>query len=256
MKKILFALIVSLLSACGGKPVDKKGLDLVTYMVFDDVDIALDGGDSLVSKSDYLSIFKINQEISAKKYEASFEINEVTANLQFKGKRLLINGQIQSIETGLTGGPILVLLGSSQFLGIRAEMEKSELERVSRERKGDFVSLICKGAGKSMMASLDDCVYRSSYLFPAIRDYAREAIRGKVNPPSKLAQSIALFYVIAPKFDDGSACLSSTRSSKIAKKCEKEFEAMVKEDPMTKEEKDRLNVKYQSLVDAMDSAKK
>lgn len=99
-------------------------------------------------------------QISAMSLYKAYDENEVAADEQYKGKRLLISGTVTSIDKDFLDNIVLVLKGPNQFMGTHATLEKSEKSGASSLHKGDSVTLACTCKGRIVGSpSLGDCAF-------------------------------------------------------------------------------------------------
>lgn len=100
-------------------------------------------------------------EVTADQLLNAYKNNEVAANQQFKGKKLLVSATIDSIQAGLGDEPYLSLRagGEMEFNRPQAHLADSEQSKAATLNKGQKVKLLCVGnseiAGSPMLA---DCV--------------------------------------------------------------------------------------------------
>lgn len=100
-------------------------------------------------------------EVTADQLLNAYKNNEVAANQQFKGKKLLVSATIDSIQAGLGDEPYLSLRagGEMEFNRPQAHLADSEQSKAAALNKGQKVKLLCIGnseiAGSPMLA---DCV--------------------------------------------------------------------------------------------------
>lgn len=99
------------------------------------------------------------KSVSGLKLAQDYEKNEVKADADYKGKWLIVNGTVASIDKTL-GESHLTLQGFNPFLPTTAFFKgsKDELnQKLASVNKGQKVLLLCKGAGKTMTPTLRDC---------------------------------------------------------------------------------------------------
>lgn len=94
-------------------------------------------------------------EITARQLYRDYEANEVAADVLYKGKRLLITGEVATIQTDLMDEPQVLLKAGS--------VEQVMISGLSREAagalgKGEAVSAVCTGNGMILGAPVTrDC---------------------------------------------------------------------------------------------------
>lgn len=104
---------------------------------------------------------KTNIQVSALKYYADYQQNEVSADQKYKGNTLLLQGMVFGINKDYSDQVYLSILGSNNYYGIdriHANLLPTELQTASKLVKGDIVQLICTGGTMIMgFPILDDC---------------------------------------------------------------------------------------------------
>lgn len=94
----------------------------------------------------------------------AYEANEVSADEQYKGKKLLVTGTVASIDKGgITGEAILLKLTTpNQFLSVTASMEDEEKPKTMKLAKGDAVKVLCTGGAMKVIGfiQISDCTLR------------------------------------------------------------------------------------------------
>jgi hypothetical protein len=96
--------------------------------------------------------------VTAARLFADYDSNEVSADDKYKGKHLLVTGQIRSIDKDFLGKIVLDLSDGRSFNGVRARMIPSEKNLVSGLSKGQVIVVSCVGAGMTVRSPiLNDC---------------------------------------------------------------------------------------------------
>src|SRR5690606_1693604 len=72
----------------------------------------------------------------------AYHANEVAADSEYKGKKLLVTGTVASVDKGLFGGLILRLATANQFMSTMCRMQKSETELLASLSKGERVRVL------------------------------------------------------------------------------------------------------------------
>jgi hypothetical protein len=91
----------------------------------------------------------------------AYQGNEVSADDRFKGKKLLVTGEVESIEKGPFGGIVIRLLSPNEFIPVDASLEDSEKATAAKLNKGDAIKLLCVGKGMVVgRPQVDDCTVR------------------------------------------------------------------------------------------------
>jgi hypothetical protein len=98
--------------------------------------------------------------VTAPQLYRDYHRNEVSADTKYKGKTLAVTGRVTGISKDFAGGVYLTLdNGESEFLGIHAELQPSEVDKASTLSKGRTVTVVCEG-GEMVIGTpiLKDCV--------------------------------------------------------------------------------------------------
>lgn len=92
-------------------------------------------------------------QYTAAELARAYEENAVAADAKFKGKRFQVSGTVAEISTDLFGDPAVTLKGGvNQFLEPTFGFDKSQLDAIAKLRKGQKISLACKGMGDVIKA--------------------------------------------------------------------------------------------------------
>ncbi len=86
------------------------------------------------------------ETITAAELDKVYQENEVNADSRFKGKLLLVSGTVGDISKDFTDDMILTLKGEN-LIGVRAYVSDADKAAVANVKKGQSVSVICKGDG-------------------------------------------------------------------------------------------------------------
>jgi hypothetical protein len=87
--------------------------------------------------------------VSANDLYSQYDANEVSADDYYKGRSLLVTGRVGSINKGFLDNIYIIMPSSSNpYMGVHAELKRSEKERAGNLRKGEQITLLCIGAGK------------------------------------------------------------------------------------------------------------
>lgn len=143
----------------GEAPIFTK-LEAAVYsaILYDDLRILVDGGDSFILSSGVLSNTPII--ISSKKLQSEYEKNEVAADQQYKGKLISVSGTVKSIDKSF-GNTILIGLngGQNPFIYPRAIMSGGYENWVGNLKKGDDIGMVCTVNGMTVgSASIGNCI--------------------------------------------------------------------------------------------------
>ena len=90
-------------------------------------------------------------------YDA-FAANDVSANLEYKGERLLVTGPVDRIPTDITSTPYITLDSGRAILSVHAIFAKGNDEQaLAKPSAGQFVQILCRYDGKLGNVILRDC---------------------------------------------------------------------------------------------------
>lgn len=83
--------------------------------------------------------------VSAIQLFKDYKANKVSADLNYRGKSLLVNGVIDSINKNITNAPYLAISGGGPSKMVRAHFPKSELPKLSGLKRGQKITVACIG---------------------------------------------------------------------------------------------------------------
>lgn len=99
--------------------------------------------------------------VSSSQLFNAYHANEVAADNEYKGKKLLVTGTVASVDKGAFGGLVLRLATANRFMSTMCRMQKSETDTLASLQKGERVRVLCTGSGMTLGSpSLTDCVFR------------------------------------------------------------------------------------------------
>lgn len=97
---------------------------------------------------------------TARELDRAYAENEVATDEVLKGKLVVIKGIIQSIDKDFTDSVVLSMRTDDEYMPARISMEDSEKKAVASLRKGDLVTVQCKGVMRSFDSpSASDCTF-------------------------------------------------------------------------------------------------
>lgn len=97
-------------------------------------------------------------KISAEDLFAEYEKNGVAADNKFKGKEIEVNGEIESIDKDILDELYVNLKGDDiGMLGIQCYFKDKNNNDLSNLKKGDSVTIIGIGNGKTINVTLKKC---------------------------------------------------------------------------------------------------
>lgn len=89
-----------------------------------------------------------------------YEANTVSADQKYKGKTIEVTGVVSEISTGIDGKPYISMNTSSTFSSPVFNFSKDYLNQMAKLRKGQEVTVICKGAGDAIkIPILKECIF-------------------------------------------------------------------------------------------------
>ena len=101
-------------------------------------------------------------DVSAMELFAAYHANEVSADQQYKGRVLAVDGAVRSIQKDIFGHPFIILLTRDAFDGVHATFNQDPGGQVASLRAGNQVTVVCKGSGMILGSPvLDGCYIRS-----------------------------------------------------------------------------------------------
>lgn len=209
---------------------NQPAVDLASYLIMDDIQAVLLKNQNAITATptkDLLGWAELDWEISAREYDAAYEANEIAADKDFKGKKILLSGTIDSIEKDFTDSGIIMLRGSG-LMGVRAQLSKQSTEKAASFSKGQHLYLVCNGGGRVVsIANLDDCELFSDYLnevAPSVESRVTEFLSGERTLRHDVATPVTTMYVTGMSMPANSPCINGKR-----KGCRAEVTAIFKD---------------------------
>ena len=96
--------------------------------------------------------------ITAAQLHREYAANEVAADAKYKGRLLLVDGTIASIDKDFTDDIVLRLRTGDQFNSANATLDSADAREAAALRKGQRVTLLCRGGTRIIgSATLDKC---------------------------------------------------------------------------------------------------
>lgn len=97
-------------------------------------------------------------KVTAGEISKAYEENEAAADSQYKDKLLQVSGKVSGITKDITDNTVVALAGSNQFIPVQGTLISEEAAKALTLKKGDKVTLQCKGAGEvASFPMLQDC---------------------------------------------------------------------------------------------------
>lgn len=211
---LLTLLVIS--TACSKKietvdSLNPQGVKLAVYAVVDDSKTAvLNPKASFLTGPEMLSIAHIDVQRTASQLQADYDANEIAADQEYKGKKILLSGTVESINKDFTGDGYLTLRSSSP-LGVQARLSDRGMQGASLLEKGTQIYLVCDpGMRVATIPVVDRCQRFSQYLEetkPRLESTVTEFLQGRIALPKNAAQAIAMMYVVGSDLPPNSPCL-------------------------------------------------
>lgn len=85
--------------------------------------------------------------VTVPKLCADYHAGEVAANAQYKGKRLVVEGQVASADLGLLDKEFVLLSTFGEFEAVHADIKAEYQSEAARLHRGQLITLDCEGAG-------------------------------------------------------------------------------------------------------------
>lgn len=133
----------------------------------DDIESGLLGRHSLLAESpgeNLLDWAGLDLKATARAYEEAYDNNEIAADNEYKGKKILVSGTALRIEKDFTGAGNIWLQGSG-LMGVHAQLSKHGTTGAASFNTGQKVNLVCNGAWRFLIvATLGNCQPLSDYM--------------------------------------------------------------------------------------------
>ncbi|HAT1514890.1 TPA: hypothetical protein I8W54_003262 [Morganella morganii] len=177
MKKIVISALASLIfpitSLAGELPALTDSELVALHTVLErDTDISLAGGESLY---DYGFI-----QVTAKEMQKIYAANEVKGDRTFKGKKLVIEGVVESIKSGVNDVPVVSLVTDDKIRSVNLEFSKKYEDIAVDLIKGLPVYYACVGGTVVMgFPSVEECAPLDNVSKELANEKLRE-IRGEL----------------------------------------------------------------------------
>ena len=193
------------------RALNAQGVGLASYMLKDDIDTLAVGQPALIQPDHALQLLHLDFIVSAKKYEADYEANEIAADKKYKSKKIVIYGKVVSINKDALGDGFITLL-SDQPIGVQAFLSGEGSDGAADVQKSKTISLVCDPGGRTLgLESARNCVLFSQYLahlHPNFDDIVTGVLTGRLAIPKDIAEAITFGYVIGTDLPSDSKCVS------------------------------------------------
>jgi hypothetical protein len=210
---------------------NKAAVKFAALALIDDLEVGQDGGNSMFGTMPYPDLMawtKIDAKTTARQYDIAYDSNEIAADNQYKGKKLLVSGTIDSIEKDVMDAGFLMLRAGNP-VGVRAELKSEAMVEAASFARGQKIDLVCTGGGRvAGIANLDDCQPYSDYLRnldPSIESRIEDFLSGKTTLHTQAARAVVVLYVGGTRLPPGSSCLEG----KDNKSCDYDLNATFKD---------------------------
>ena len=199
-------------AVAGTGGLDPKGLAVAHLLLAEDVTGALLGHDAITSQADALRLVSIDLSVAAKDYASAYDENEIAADRQFSGKKIVMLGTILGINKDALGNPYLSLAGPRPYVDVIARLNRQGEERAARLKKGAKVLLVCKASGKVLRSAVaKNCEFLSQHMDDIKSDLDKKIsgfIGGVSALPKNVAEVVVFFYLFGASLPQDSKCLS------------------------------------------------
>lgn len=212
---LVATILTSKSTTVSARKLNQAAVKFVTSLIVDDIRTGLSGQKSIIAETaddDPLKWIAVDRKVTAKEYEAAYSANKIAADNEFKGKRIMLSGAIDSIEKDFSEAGFLTLRGSEPLLGVHAELSKDSMREAASFKRGQKVELICRGVGRvASVAVLENCEPLSDYMnetFPVVESRVSQFLDGKIVLPRATGAMLTTFYVAGCSLPADSPCLS------------------------------------------------
>jgi hypothetical protein len=126
--------------------------------------------------------------VSAATLVRDYHDNEVSADGEYRGRAILVDGMIDKIAKDFRDQPSVYFAVPGAFLGVRASLSKTGETQIAAYHRSDRVTLRCIGAQMVMnMPALDNCVVSPMEgTVPAGRTRYQKSGRGAADEPTHI----------------------------------------------------------------------
>ncbi|ULU25301.1 Ivy family c-type lysozyme inhibitor [Dyella terrae] len=96
-------------------------------------------------------------DISAPQLFGEYQANEVLADTKYKDKWIYVHGVVVRISKDFSDDPYVELLGTDEYQTVHANFSKAAISQLATLRKGEQVSIMCRGKGMVISSPILDC---------------------------------------------------------------------------------------------------
>lgn len=200
----------------------QPAIKFVTLVLVDDIESGLLNRHSQLADmpgENLLDWAGLDLKITARAYEAAYDNNEIAADNEYKGKKILASGTVLRIEKDFTGGGNIWLRGSG-LMGIHAQLSNRGRAGAASFSTGQQVNLVCNGAGRLLtIAGLDTCESLSDYMkemAPSVNSKVADFLAGRTSMRSSTAKAITSLYVAGMHLPPDSPCFAGNEDRCLA----------------------------------------
>ena len=234
IKNVILSIAVAFaLSACGksetnkdsiiAKPKDytpqAQELIILDRLTTNELVDFLDGQETLLFEEKLIATSAVN-------VSKEYNDNQVSADQKFYKKRILVNGIIASINSGLGNEPYISLRGENVFMNPQIHFSESNIEKIAKLKKSQKLSFVCEGGGSvAGVPIFRKCIFADDYaakIIATIKPKVQSFLAGNDIQSDTISQLAIGTIVITrelPKtstcFTDGTKC--STDIQKLLK---------------------------------------
>lgn len=102
--------------------------------------------------------------VTADELYRAYDANEAAADERFKGKPLLVEGVIASIDKDIFDSTHLVLSARGALIGVNAALNRDETPTARKLKKRQRVEVQCRGGGLTLNTpTLDNCAITATW---------------------------------------------------------------------------------------------
>ena len=206
---------------------DDPVLKLAENMLFEDQQASLEGQESVTPKQTAMNNFGIALAVEASRLAADYEANEVAADAEYKGRRILVSGTVDGISKDFADTPYVSLAGDQFLNDVQARFADQDLGTLAKLSKGQKVYFVCEVRERVLtQVMLGHCLTVDSYTVRARQNidiYVQNVLSGRQQIDKQTADLIASLYVVAHLLPSQSSCFTQADDA-----CETEMKLVVR----------------------------
>ena len=206
---------------------DRRFEKLAQFLLFDDLQSALGGAESVFSKEEAMHVFGVGMAVSAQKLSADYEANEVAADQKYKGAPLLITGTVSGIRKDFVDAPYVSLIGDGYLHDVQASFGTKTDGTLAKLSKGQKMVIVCE-VGEQIVTEvmLKNCIPVNDFTLEhrsAANSYIDQVVSGKAQINQKNAELVGDLYEVAHLLPQQSGCFTEDE-----KACQADMEQFAK----------------------------